>query len=167
MIIAVSGSVGAGKTTISKRLAGILKAEYIDINALIKEKKLYGRYTKKFDTYEVDVKKLNMFLIKIIKKCKKSLILDSHLSHYLSRKYVDYCIICKCDIKVLKKRLEGRGYTKFKIRENLNSEIFDVCLVEAAENKHRIIVVDTTNNNVNNSVNKILRKIKIVHNVVR
>ena len=33
---------------------------------------------------------------------------------------------------------------KNKVRENLDAEIFDICLNEAKENKHKIIVLDTT-----------------------
>ena len=72
------------------------------------------------------------------------MVIDSHLSHYLDKKYVDLCVVVKCDIKVLKKRLEKKKYSKAKIRENLDSEILDVCLVEALENGHKIKVIDTT-----------------------
>jgi len=88
-----------------------------------------------------------------------NIIIDSHLSHYLPKKYVDLCIVIKCDIKELKKRLEKRKYSKIKIRENLDSEIFDICLVEAKENKHKIIIVDTTKKKVDKSVNEITKKI--------
>ena len=43
------------------------------------------------------------------------------------------------------------------MRENLDAEIFDVCLNEAKENKHKVIVVDTTKG-IN--MKKILNKIK-------
>ncbi len=158
MIIIVTGSVGTGKTAAAKALAKKIKHKYIDVNKLIKDKKLRGKYLKNLDTYEVDTKKLNNIIIKLIKK-HKNLVIDSHLSHYLPNRYVDYCVVCKCDIKVLKKRLEKRRYNKIKIRENLDTEIFDVCLVEALENKHRIIVVDTTKNNIKDCVKNILKKI--------
>jgi len=35
-------------------------------------------------------------------------------------------------------------YSKEKVRENLDSEIFDVCLVEAKENGHKIKIVDSS-----------------------
>ena len=38
----------------------------------------------------------------------------------------------------------NRKYPRSKIRENLDAEIFDVCLNEAKEKKHEISVVDTT-----------------------
>jgi len=141
--IIVSGSVGTGKTVIAKRLAKILKADYINITELVKKNKL-GKYSKKYDSYEVDIKKLNNFLIKIIKKSKKNIVIDGHLSHYLPRKYVDLCIICKCDIKKLKKRLEKRDYSSKKVRENLDVEIFDSILEEARDRKHNILVIDTS-----------------------
>src|SRR3989344_3005263 len=87
-------------------------------------------------------KKLNNFLIKMIKK-EKNLVLDSHLSHYIQSKYVDKCIVTKCDLKELKKRLKKRKYSKEKIRTNLHCEIFDVCHIEALENKHNVKVIKT------------------------
>ena len=83
-------------------------------------------------------------MINLTKNSKNSLVLDSHLTHYLPSKYVDICYITKCSIKELKKRLMKRRYSKEKIRENLDAEILDVCLMEALENKHRVKVIDTT-----------------------
>ena len=54
------------------------------------------------------------------------------------------------------KRLKKKKYSKSKVRENLDVEIFDVCLNEAKENKHKIIVIDATKDF---STNYISRKI--------
>lgn len=138
--IVVSGTPGTGKTTVAKALAKKKNYEYLDVNRLIKEKKLYDSYDRKRKCNVVDVKKLNKSLIKLIKQSKKKLVIDSHLSHHLPKKYVELCIITKCNLKKLKKRLEKRGYSKSKVRENLDSEIFDVCLNEAKEMGHKIII---------------------------
>ena len=61
----------------------------------------------------------------------------------MPRKYVDKCIITKCDLKELEKRLQKRKYSKEKIRENLDAEIFDTCRVEALEAGHNVEVVNT------------------------
>ena len=143
-VIIVTGSVGSGKSYISKKLAKIKNYKYIDVNKLITKNKLSSGYDKKRKSKIVDVKKLNMFLINLIKNSKENLIIDSHLSHFLPSKYVDLCIITKCDVKILKKRLEKRVYSREKVRENLDVEILDVCLNEARENKHKIKVIDTT-----------------------
>ncbi|MEM4248542.1 MAG: adenylate kinase family protein [Candidatus Nanoarchaeia archaeon] len=160
MIIIISGTPGTGKTTLAKSLAKKLGYEYIGITKLIGKHKLAEGYDIVRKCSIVNTKKLNNVLIKLIKtanKEKKSLIIDSHLSHNLPSKYVDLCIITKCDLKVLQKRLQKKHYSKTKIRENLDVEIFDICLNEAKELGHKILVVDTTKGI---DINRLIRKIK-------
>jgi len=107
---------------------------------------------------------INNFNIKkqlknIINRLSNGIIIDSHLSHYLPNKYVDLCIVLKCDLRQLKNRLKEKKYSKEKIRENLNAEIFDVCLNEAKEFKHKLIIVDTTRD-IN--INKISKKLGLL-----
>ncbi len=147
-VICVTGVPGTGKTTIAKKLAKKLNYSYVDVNNLISKHKIAEGYDKKIKTKIVDVKKLNKFLINQIKQFKKNekikgITIDSHLSHYLPRKYVDFCIVTKCNIKELNKRLKKKKFYKEKIKENLEAEIFNVCLEEAKERKHKVIVVDT------------------------
>lgn len=142
--IIVSGCPGTGKTTIAKKISKEKKYDYIDINEVIKKNKLKEGYDKKRKSIIVDVKKLNKALINLIKNSEKTLVIDGHLSHYLPKEYVKSCIITKCDLKVLKKRLEKRKYSKAKVRENLDAEIFDTCRIEALENGYKVKVVDTT-----------------------
>jgi adenylate kinase len=144
-VIAVTGTPGTGKTTIAKRMAKQKGCKYLDVTKLVKENKLYDSYDRKKKAYDVDVKKLNRFLIKTIlyeiPKKTKCLVIDSHLSHYLPARYVDLCIVTKTDLKKLKKRLEKRGYSAAKVRENMDAEIFDVCLNEAKEEGHKIKII--------------------------
>ena len=163
--IAVSGTPGTGKTALSKKLAKRLNYHYLDVNRFISECRLYEGYDRKRKTKIVDVAKLNKELIREINEIKKpindkpnkklpikykkskkinGIIIDSHLSHYLPKKYVKLCIITKCDINELNKRLNMKGYGKNKIQENLQAEIFDICLREARERKHKVMAVDTT-----------------------
>lgn len=147
-VIIVSGSVCSGKTTLAKGLAKKLGFRYVDVNRIVGEYNLSESYDRKRKCDVVDVKKLNKALIdkinRLEKDLKKGVIIDSHLSHHLSRKYANLCIVAKCDLRVLERRLKKRGYNKEKIRENMDCEIFDVCLNEAKENKHKVIVIDTT-----------------------
>jgi len=146
-VIIVTGSVGTGKTTLAKKLSKQLKFKYIDVNKLIKENKLSSGYDRKRKCKIVDIKKLNKSSIKTINNYKiiqKGVVIDSHFSHYLPKKYVDLCIVTKCSLKELNKRLKKRGYNKNKIKENLECEIFDICLNEAKEAKHKVIVINTT-----------------------
>lgn len=165
-VIIVTGTPCTGKTTIAKNLARYLRVSelatsslahksrlnflYLDVNKIIKKYNLIEEYDKKRKCNVVDEKKLVKILIRKIKNLRSKrkffgIIIDSHLSHFLSKKYVDLCIVTKCNLKVLQKRLKKRGYNKDKIRENLDCEIFDVCYNEAVEMGHEVIVVDTTN----------------------
>ena len=147
-VIIVTGSVGSGKTTLSRKLARKLGFKYIDVNRIIKEYNLSESYDRKRKCKVVDVNRLSKALIDKIDKLKgdfeKGIIIDSHLSHHMPRKHVDLCIVTKCDLGVLEKRLKKRRYCKGKIRENIDCEIFDICFNEAKEAKHKVIVIDTT-----------------------
>ena len=163
-VVTITGSVGTGKTTLAKKLSKKLNYLYIDVNKIVKENKLDREYDKKRKCYVVDIKKLNRSLVKIInnykksiknefnktnsikklKKIKKGIIIDSHLSHYLPKKYVDLCIVTKCGLKELQRRLKKKKYDKDKIRENLDCEIFNVCFNEAREAGHKVVVINTT-----------------------
>jgi len=159
--IIVTGSVGSGKTTISKKLAKKLNLKYTDVNKLITKNKLSSGYDKKRKCKIIEIKKLNKFLINMIKNSKENLIIDSHLSHYLPRKYVDLCIVTKCDIKTIEKRLKKRKYDKNKIKENIECEIFNNCLIEAKQKKHKVFVINTTKSiNINQIAPKVKRKLK-------
>jgi len=142
-VIIVTGTPGTGKTTVAKKLAKPLGCRYVDVNQVIAHHKLSEGYDRKRKCKIIDTKKLNLTLIKLIKASKEGLVIDSHLSHFLPNKYVDTCIVTRCKLKTLKRRLTRRGYDKDKIKENLESEIFEVCLIEAKENKHKIIELNT------------------------
>ena len=135
MKIVVTGTPGSGKTIFAKKLAKKLKFKYLDIKTFSRENKLYDKIEN--NCLVIDEKKL----IKELKKLKGDYVIDGHLSHYLK---ADYCIVCKCNLKVLKKRLSKRKYNNKKIKDNLNCEIFDVCLNEAKEIQKNILVLDTT-----------------------
>jgi len=139
-IIIISGTPASGKKTVAKLLSK--KYKILDVKEISKKCKV--GYDRKLKCDIIDDKKLIKELVKIIKKNKEDLVIASHLSHLIPAKYVDLCIITKCNLKVLKKRLEKRKYSKEKIKENLECEIFDICLNEAKERKHKILIVDTT-----------------------
>jgi adenylate kinase len=141
--------------------------KYFDLNGYIKKKKLYDSYDRKAKTYDVDVNTLKSIveplfktkhsrssimdklvdkildtdqLLKEVSKEKfQGVIVDSHLSHYIDS---DYCIIIKTDIKKMYERLNKRKYPKEKIQENIQSEIFEICLDEARGMRRRSIIVN-------------------------
>jgi len=156
-VITVTGTPATGKTTLAKQIASSLGYDYIDVNSVIKEHGLCEDYDKARHCTVVDIDKLNAVLLAIIDKSSSDLVIDSHMSHFLPHDKVDLVIITKCSLKELEKRLKDRHYPKTKVRENLDSEIFDICLVEAQEQGHTILEVDTDSEV---DIDKIKKKLK-------
>lgn len=144
-VIIVTGSVGSGKTTLAKKLAKSLDFKYVDVNQVINDAGLCEEFDKARDCVVVDEKKLSEKLVELISKSKKSLVIDSHMSYFIPKKFVGVCVVTLCDnLKVLENRLKKRNYSKNKIKENLESEIFHVCLNEAKEAGHDVLIVETS-----------------------
>lgn len=150
MIIALTGTPGCGKTTLSKLLAKKLGFNLLELNKKIKEKKLYSGYDKKRGTYIIDPTKVRRFVNRETKK--EDWIIDSHLSHFLN---VDFVIVLRCNPEELKKRLKIKKWKKDKIEENVEAELIGVISYEARK-KHKLVFdVDTTGKGVNKVVETI------------
>ncbi len=140
-LIAISGTPGTGKSTWSKVLANKLKFKRLDLHDYYKQ--VSTGYNKSKQCYDIDIKMFE----KLVKDKRKEgdLVVDSHISHLLPKKMVDLCVVLTCsNLKKLEKRLQARKYSKKKIRENLDAEIFQVCLMEAQEKGFKIVTFDTS-----------------------
>ena len=130
------------KTPISKNWSknSIKKISLIKFNKIkyTRKSKIFG-VLKISDFHDNEIKSM-----KNHKNIKNGIIVDSHLSHYLPKRYVDLCIVAKCGLKELERRLKKKKYPHNKIRENLDAEIFDICLNEAKESGHKVIVIGAT-----------------------
>jgi len=147
LVVIISGTPGTGKTTIARKIAAMHKLKYIAGESLIRKYALSEGYDPLRKCKIVNPNKFSKAMKQVISslsKETKGVVFDSHLSHVLSSKVVDHCIITKCKLSVLKKRLVKRKYAQKKIRENLDAEIFDVCYMEALEKGHKVRIVDTT-----------------------
>ena len=144
-VIIVSGTPAAGKKTFTKWLSKELRFKVLSLKPVVQ--KLSEKFDSLKQCYVIDVKRLNQEVITLIKAEKKAagLIIPSHLIHHLPKRYVDLCLVVKCsDLKQLEQRLLKRKYSRKKTMENLQCEIFDVCLEEAKKKRHQILVVDTS-----------------------
>ncbi len=138
--VIVTGTPGTGKTTLAKRLARDLGYSYLDASAL----KVRAGYDRVRRCRIIPEKALRQRLVLAVMSGKKPLVIDSHMSHILPCRYASVCIVTKCSLRTLRRRLHKRGYSHRKIRENMDAEIFSVCEAEAAEAGHRVITVETT-----------------------
>lgn len=134
MIIVISGSVGSGKTTIAKNLAKRLKFEVVHLGDLADEFKI--KDVKELQTFDFDIDSLLDNIekkIKLWKKQKKNIVIESHFAHFIKPEFVDLLFIINRDLKELKKEYKIRKYNTQKIKDNLEVESFNLCFYEALE----------------------------------
>jgi adenylate kinase len=138
MLIALSGTPGVGKTTVSQLLLakgyGILQIE-----KLAEDNRFVSGMDEESNSKIIDVEVLDNFVSNKFKK--GDYIIEGHLSHLLS---VDFTILLRCDPLVLKQRLKAKGWPSEKIKENVGAEILDVIKVEAYEVLEKVYEIDTT-----------------------
>ena len=142
MIVALTGTPGTGKTSISKIL---MKNGYevIDLNKVACEKGyLIGRDEKR-DSEIVDVEGFDEYVKKNYSG-KDFVFIEGHLSHLL--KSVDKVVVLRCHPDELRKNLSTKRWKEEKIKENLEAETLDIILCEAIElhPKNNIFEIDIT-----------------------
>ncbi|ASJ04478.1 MULTISPECIES: adenylate kinase family protein [Thermococcus] len=148
MIIAVSGTPGAGKTTVSRILSERLGYEYVSIKDFALAKGIGERVG---DEIEIDVDELSRAIEREFSG--KNVVIDGHLSHLVS---ADVVIVLRLHPRIVAERLNFRGYSRKKLAENVEAELVDVILVEAIEENENVIEVDTTGKTPEEVVSEIL-----------
>jgi adenylate kinase len=153
MIIALTGTPGTGKTSVSKLLIkkGI---NVIDLNKLAIKNDFIDGIDEIRNSKIIDIKKLNDYIYKNYSK-EDLIIFEGHLSHLLS--CIDKVILLRCHPKKLRINLNKKGWNEKKIRENLEAEILDIILCEAIDlhSKNNIFEIDVTNMNINSTASLI------------
>lgn len=162
MIIAISGSVGSGKTTIAKELGSKLNYQVICLNDWaieFKEKEIKELQTFDFNLDGL-IHKVNQY---ISNNLNKNIIFEGHFAHFINPDLVDFLFVINRDLKLLKEEYKKRGYNTQKIEDNLEVESFNLCFYEAIEEGYReekqVFVIDN-NSNLNSSLNKIIKVIE-------
>ena len=156
-LIVISGTPGTGKSTWTEILVKKLGFNRLEVHDYYKQISI--SYNKKKQCYDIDMKKFE----KLVKSKLKegNLIVDSHISHLLPKTLVNLCIVLTCsNLKKLEKRLQVRKYSKKKIKENLDAEVFQICLIETQEKGHKVVTFDTSKKITQKKfVNKVMKEI--------
>jgi adenylate kinase len=139
MIIAITGTPGTGKTELGKELAH-RNENVIFLSDFIRENGLLGEYDGDMGTYNVETEDLDAAMIEF-SESPETYYAEGHLSHFLTCSHV---IVVRCDPDVLAERLVHRGYGEEKVKENVQAEILDVILCEAASSDTPVYELDST-----------------------
>ena len=142
MIIALTGTPGTGKTTVSQILHK-KGYEIVDLNGVACEKDFLLGKDEKRESNIVDIDRFNNY-IKDDCKGKDIVFIEGHLSHLL--KSTDKVIVLRCHPKKLRENLLKKGWNAQKIKENIEAEILDIILCETLEihQKENIFEIDVS-----------------------
>lgn len=136
MRIALTGTPGTGKTTISAALRERYGLKTIDINEIVRAHEYVDTYDSRRDCLVVNLPALRAH------RFQQNSILEGHLSHHLD---VDRVIVLRTDPRALEERLRRRGFSREKVQENVEAETLDVVLIEAvALHDDRVYELDST-----------------------
>jgi adenylate kinase len=152
LVIAVSGTPGTGKTSFARSLALKIKAKLVDLNSLIREEGIFELDAD--GTAVADIRAMRKKFGEILKRTRENVVVEGLLAHFLPSRSITHVVVLRTRPRVLKKRLEKRGYSGSKLQDNLESEALDIILWEAvqAHGKQKIYEIDTTGLKVGEAV---------------
>jgi len=152
--IAVTGTPGTGKTTATEQLVDCgLCLPIVHLNDEIKTHELWSDRDADRGSLITDFEAVDSHL------GEWEGILESHLAHHFD---VDRVVVLRCDPSVLETRLQQRGDSARKARENAESEALDVVLSEAVEThgQQSVYEIDTTDRSPDEVADEIAAVIK-------
>lgn len=130
--IIITGTPGCGKTSHAESLVSELgdKFTHYNISEVAKDRKCFESYDKEFDSHVVDEDKLLDSLEEDLRE--GGAVVDWHCCDIFPERLIDLVVVLKTDTSTLFERLQKRGYKDNKIQENLDCEIMEVILQDAA-----------------------------------
>eukprot|EP00450_Noctiluca_scintillans_P006526 CAMPEP_0194497384 /NCGR_PEP_ID=MMETSP0253-20130528/14337_1 /TAXON_ID=2966 /ORGANISM="Noctiluca scintillans" /LENGTH=159 /DNA_ID=CAMNT_0039338879 /DNA_START=8 /DNA_END=484 /DNA_ORIENTATION=+ len=129
--VLVTGTPGVGKTTFSQTLCEGSSLRHIELSKKIREDRLYREWDDEMDCSIFDEDLVCDALEPLLEE--GHCVVDFHSCGFLSADLFDIVVVLRAETGILSARLDARHYKEEKVRENVEAEIFQVCLDETTE----------------------------------
>ncbi|ELP90815.1 adenylate kinase isoenzyme, putative [Entamoeba invadens IP1] len=136
--ILVTGTPGTGKSLVCQMVTEKVNINYVNVGDVVTQNGFYESRDEEMDTLVIDEDKVLDYLEDVQKK--EGFLLEYHSSQLFPERWFDLVVVLRTDNTVLYDRLLQKGYKENKVTNNLDCEIFQVCLDEAMENyQHKLV----------------------------
>ncbi|MHA1481801.1 MAG: adenylate kinase family protein [Candidatus Thorarchaeota archaeon] len=161
-LIVIGGTPCTGKTSVTSALAKTLGVKTIQLGKLSEEKGCIKDFDKSRDTGIIDEDCLVEAIIDVIDSRDDRLIIEGHYIDLVPSSEVKIAVILRTHPEILKKRLTERKYSVDKIEENVESEVFGVCQMDAIQafGEDIVIEIDTSELSIDDVVSTIIRNLE-------
>ena len=143
--VGVTGTPGTGKKTLAPMIASMMGVPCV---SLYEEAVASGLIRRDETDAEVDTVALGKY---VMKHNRGPALVYGHLLPYvLGNRSIERAIVLRCEPMTLKTRLKIRGYSREKIRENVEAELIGVLSSASLKTygQSRAVDLDTTKNAV-------------------
>nr|MDO8088937.1 adenylate kinase family protein [Candidatus Sigynarchaeum springense] len=152
-ILVISGTPGVGKSSIAKALAPTIHAEVLTIGELVAARHLFETWDEDRSTHVVDEERAREALRNEIERARVRNDIEWFVIEGLMADVVadecDLAIVLRLDPRIVKTRLQQRGYGPAKVAENVQSELLGTCTYHMREARgNDFLDLDTTGKSV-------------------
>ncbi len=158
MKLAITGSPGVGKTSVSKELGTALKSKVLNEKEFSLAQGI-GKWDSEEDELVVPLEKLKKALNELL-RTEKNVIIEGHMLCEIALD-IDFIVLITLDPELLEERLGHRNYTPAKIQDNVFCEGIDYCKKHVSRKypKKKIIEVKSQKS-IKDTVHIILQEFK-------